>query len=91
MAINEMGTIIYTFADGKVTPYWDLPGGGDCSYAEAVELGDEMLVSYYSSPSWWSSWSETPLDRRQPPRSETSGTGTRWSTCISTTNETPEN
>lgn len=46
---KEMGTSIYTFADGKLTPYCELPSGGDCSYAEAVEVGDEMLVSYYSS------------------------------------------
>ena len=44
-----MGTIAYTFGDGKRTPYCELPSGGDCSHAEAVELGDQMLVSYYSS------------------------------------------
>jgi hypothetical protein len=26
-----------------------LPSGGDCSWPEAVELGDQMLVSFYSS------------------------------------------
>ena len=25
-----------------------LPAGGDCAYAEAVEQGPDMLVSYYS-------------------------------------------
>lgn len=43
------GTTIYTFADGKLVPYCELPSGGDCSYAEAVQMGDDMLVSYYSS------------------------------------------
>jgi hypothetical protein len=42
-------TMIYTYADRKATLYCKLPSGGDCSYAEAVEVGDEMLVSYYSS------------------------------------------
>lgn len=42
-------TTIYTYADGKLTPFCELPSGGDCSYAEAVQAGDEMLVSYYSS------------------------------------------
>ena len=46
---SDTGTMIYTYADGKATPYCKLPSGGDCSYAEAVEVGDEMLVSYYSS------------------------------------------
>lgn len=46
---GDTGTMIYTYADGKLTPYCKLPSGGDCSYAEAVERGDEMLVSYYSS------------------------------------------
>lgn len=43
------GTMIYTFEDGELRPYCALPSGGDCSYAEAAEAGDEMLVSYYSS------------------------------------------
>lgn len=46
---QESITMIYTYADGKMTPYCELPSGGDCSYAEAVPLGKEMLVSYYSS------------------------------------------
>ena len=41
--------MIYTYADGKLTPYCSLPGAGDCAYLEAVEDGDNMLVSYYSS------------------------------------------
>jgi hypothetical protein len=43
------GTMIYTFAEGNLTPYCELPAGGDCSYAAPVEAGDDMLVSYYSS------------------------------------------
>lgn len=46
---GDTGTMIYTYAQGKPTPYCKLPSGGDCSYAEAVEVGDKMLVSYYSS------------------------------------------
>lgn len=43
------GSMIYTFADGKLTPYCELPAGGDCAYLEAVEDGGNMLVSYYST------------------------------------------
>jgi hypothetical protein len=46
---NEFGQVIYTFSEGKLTPYCRLPAGGDCAYAEAVRDGDNMLVSYYSS------------------------------------------
>jgi hypothetical protein len=46
---RKAGTAIYTFADGKLTLYCVLPSGGDCAYAEAVEVGDDMLVSWYSS------------------------------------------
>lgn len=46
---KKTGTMIYTFADGALKPYCALPSGGDCSYPSAVEVGDEMLVSYYSS------------------------------------------
>ena len=46
---KKSGCLIYTFADDKLTPYCELPAGGDCAYAEAVEDGDNMLVSYYSS------------------------------------------
>lgn len=46
---NEMGLVIYTFADGKLTPYCRLPAGGDCSYAEVVRDGDDLLVTYYST------------------------------------------
>lgn len=46
---KKTGTMIYTFDDGTLHPYCALPSGGDCSYAEAVEFGDDMLVSYYSS------------------------------------------
>lgn len=48
-AEKKTGTMIYTYADGKLTPYCELPSGGDCSYAEAVAVGDDMLLSYYSS------------------------------------------
>lgn len=43
------GSMIYTFADGKLTPYCELPAGGDCAYLEAVEDVENMLVSYYST------------------------------------------
>jgi hypothetical protein len=43
------GTMIYTFQDGELTPYCALPAGGDCAYPAAVQMGNEMLVSYYSS------------------------------------------
>jgi hypothetical protein len=45
----EAGQAIFTLeADGSLKPYCTLPAGGDCAYAEAVEEGDTMLVSYYS-------------------------------------------
>ncbi len=43
------GAMIYTFANGKLAPYCQLPAGGDCAYLEAVEDGANMLVSYYST------------------------------------------
>ncbi len=44
------GTIIYTFGDdGQLAPYCRLPSGGDCSYPAAVQIGQQMLVSYYST------------------------------------------
>lgn len=46
---RKMGTMIYLYADGKATPYCELPSGGDCAYPEAVRQGDDLLVSYYSS------------------------------------------
>lgn len=46
---KQTGTCIYTYADGKPTPYCKLPSGGDCSYPEVVLVGDEMVISYYSS------------------------------------------
>ncbi len=43
------GQAIYTYeADGSLKLYCVLPAGGDCAYAEAVEHGGDMLVSYYS-------------------------------------------
>ncbi len=46
---KRTGTMIYTYDDAALRLYCALPSGGDCSYPEAVEAGDEMLVSYYSS------------------------------------------
>jgi hypothetical protein len=49
---SRTSLMIYTFADGKLTPYCQSPLNppkGDCSYAEAVELGNELLVCFYSS------------------------------------------
>lgn len=46
---KETGSMIYTFAEGKLKPYCKLPSGGDCAYLEAVEDGPNMLVSYYST------------------------------------------
>lgn len=46
---KNQSLVIYTWADNQLTPYCQLPSGGDCSYAEAVELGDQMLISYYST------------------------------------------
>lgn len=43
------GQAIYTYEDdGSLKLYCVLPAGGDCAYAEAVESGDHMLVSWYS-------------------------------------------
>ncbi len=46
---GKPGLVIYTYADGRLTPYCQLPAGGDCAYAEAVEEGTHMRVSYYST------------------------------------------
>lgn len=46
---KEAGSMIYTFAGGELTPYCQLPSGGDCAYLEAVEDGENMLVSFYST------------------------------------------
>jgi hypothetical protein len=46
---RKQGTMIYLYADGKAAPYCELPSGGDCSYPEVALMGDDMLVSYYSS------------------------------------------
>jgi hypothetical protein len=46
---SQSGTTIYTYADGKLNPYCRLPSGGDCSYPAAVQICDEMLISFYSS------------------------------------------
>ncbi len=46
---GQAGQAIYTFEpDGSLKLYCVLPAGGDCAYAEAVEHGSDMLVSYYS-------------------------------------------
>lgn len=49
IAGKQTGTMIYLFEDDMLRPYCKLPSGGDCSYAEAVQVGGEMLISYYSS------------------------------------------
>jgi hypothetical protein len=46
---RKFGSTMYTFADGKLARYCDMPSAGDCAYAEAVQDGDNMLVSYYST------------------------------------------
>lgn len=46
---KKTGCTIFIFADGKLQPYCVLPAGGDCAYTGAVQAGDDMLVSYYSS------------------------------------------
>lgn len=46
---NRSGTMVYVVEGDKLTPYCALPSGGDCAYPEAAELGDDMLVSWYSS------------------------------------------
>jgi hypothetical protein len=46
---KKSGTMIYVYVDGKATPYCELPSGGDCAYPEAVRVGDDLLVSWYSS------------------------------------------
>lgn len=46
---KQTGSAIFTFADGELTPYCQLPSGGDCAYLEAVEDGENMLVSFYST------------------------------------------
>ncbi len=43
------GTMVYIYENEKLHPYCRIPSGGDCSYPEAVKIGNEMLVSYYSS------------------------------------------
>jgi len=43
------GTMVYVYEDGRLHPYCRIPSGGDCSYPSAVRIGEEMLVSYYSS------------------------------------------
>lgn len=46
---KQAGLAILTYEpDGSLKLYCVLPAGGDCAYAEAVEHGSEMLVSYYS-------------------------------------------
>ena len=45
----NQGTMIYTYEEGSLKPYCQLPAGGDCSYPEAVQTDGEMLVSYYST------------------------------------------
>jgi len=46
---RSAGTTLYTYDGKKLVPYCEFPSGGDCSYPAAVRIGDEMLVSYYST------------------------------------------
>lgn len=46
---GNQGAAIYTIEGDDLKLYCTLPAGGDCSYPDAVERGDDMLVSYYSS------------------------------------------
>jgi len=46
---EKTGTMVYIYEDGRLHPYCRIPSGGDCSYPCAVPMGEEMLVSYYSS------------------------------------------
>jgi hypothetical protein len=52
-AQSRTSTMIYTVGEGaNLTPYCQTPINppkGDCGYAEAVELGDQMLIAFYSS------------------------------------------
>lgn len=41
--------MIYTYENGELRPYCRIPTYQDCTYAEAVEIGEEMLVSFYST------------------------------------------
>ena len=41
--------MIHTYEGGELRPYCRIPTYQDCTYAEAVEIGDEMLVSFYST------------------------------------------
>jgi hypothetical protein len=45
----NQGAMIYTYDGQSPAPYCKLPAGGDCSYPEAVQVGDQMLVSFYST------------------------------------------
>ncbi|MFN0197475.1 MAG: hypothetical protein ACKVT0_12080 [Planctomycetaceae bacterium] len=46
---DDSGTMIYVYVDDKLEPYCEIPSGGDCSYPEVARIGEEMLISYYSS------------------------------------------
>jgi len=49
---NRPSTMIYTWDKGTLTPYAQTPLNpprGDCGYCEAVEMGDDMLICFYSS------------------------------------------
>jgi len=48
----SQATMVFTFQDGKLTPYCrlgPLQGNHDSSYATAVQVGNEMLVVYHRS------------------------------------------
>ena len=46
---SKTGTMIYTFEDeGALTRYCKLPSSGDCAYPNALQVGNEMWVSFHS-------------------------------------------
>lgn len=54
---SSAGTMIYTYEKGQLHPYCFLGGRFDCSYADVEEVGNEMLVSFYSAHEY-DDWTE---------------------------------
>ncbi|MDZ4405128.1 exo-alpha-sialidase [Prosthecobacter sp.] len=49
---SRPSTMVYIWNDGQLTPYAQTPLNptkGDCSYCEAVDMGADMLITFYSS------------------------------------------
>jgi len=49
---SRTSTMIYTWDKGTLTPYAQTPLNppkADCGYCEAVEMGDDMFICFYSS------------------------------------------